>query len=202
MFERAVLEVLRNRIADSPINKIVTPDDIVITAEDEPPPTIGQYFVLIYPAQRDNQAESGSVTRSPNYVSERIGIDIVCGARTRLSPTDRLGTYLTKEYMNLSILKDTIVTFVSKLNSSQNMVIRDTILNLLKDYDSSIQDILREDISIGYGFEYLNVDAQPSKKFPEYFKAYQSSEVASERPAAHTYTCRFLSPSRNYGVQC
>ena len=181
---------------------MVSADNIFITEEDQPPPTIGQYFLLIHPAQRDNQAESGNPTRSPNYVNERIGIDIVCGARTRLAPTDRLGTYLAKEYINLSIIKDLIVTFVSKVNSSQNSAIKDTVIELLKDYDSSVQDILKEDISIGFGFEYLNVDSQPNKRLPEYFSANQSSEVASDRPSGHTYTCRFLSPSRTYGVQC
>ena len=202
MFERAVLETLRNRIIESPIASLVSPDNIFITIEDEPPPTIGQYFILIYPAQRDNQAETGGTSRSVNYVSDRIGVDIVCGARTRLAPTDRLGYYVTKEYVNLSIIKDLLITFVSRLNSSQNMSIRNTVLNLLKDYPTPVQDMLREDISIGYGFEYLSVDAEPNKKTPEYFKSSQSSEVASDRPAAHTYVCRFLSPSRNYGVQC
>lgn len=198
MFERAVLETLRNRLIESPISKLIGNDSIFITAKDEPPPTVGQNFILIFPSQRENFAEGGE-SNSRNYVIDRFGIDVVCGARTRLSPTDKLGFYVTKEYNNLSLLRDLLITFVSKLNSSTNMSVRETTLYLLKDYTVDIQNILKEDISIGHGFEYLNCDSQPNEKFPEYFKANSDN---SDRPAGHTYNIHFLSPSRIYGVQC
>lgn len=202
MFERALLETLRNKLVESPISKLVTEDNIFITAKDEPPPTVGQHFILIMPSQRENVSETGDTNSSKNYVVDRIGIDVVCGARTRLAPTDRLGFYMTKEHLNLSVLKDLVITYVSKLNSSMNMGIRDKTLYLLKEYSEDIQLILKEDISIGNGFEYLSCDSQPNEKSPDYFSAKDGSESMSERPAGHTYIVRFLSPSRIYGVQC
>lgn len=198
MFERAVLETLRNKLIESPISKLIKDDSIFITAKDEPPPTVGQNFILIFASQRENFAESG-VANSRNYVIDRFGIDVVCGARTRLAPTDKLGFYVTKEYNNLSFLRDLLITYISKLNSSTNMSIRDTSLYLLKEYSIDIQNIVKEDISIGHGFEYLSCDAQPNEKYPEYFS---SNVEDSTRPAGHTYKINFLSPSRMYGVQC
>ena len=201
MFERALLETVRNKLVESPISKLVPADSIHITAKDEPPPTVGQYFILIMTSQRENFAED-SVSGSKNYVIDRVGIDIVCGARTRLAPTDRLGYYVTKEHLNLSILKDLLVTYISKINSSMNMAIKGTVLYLLKEYPVDVQNVLKEDISIGNGFEYLNCDSTPNVKYPDYFSSTDGSESASIRPAGHTYTLRFLSPSRLWGVQC
>jgi len=198
MFERAVLEILRNHLLESPISKLVGENSIFITSKDEPPPTVGQNFILIYASQRENFGEGG-VSGSRNYVIDRFGIDVVCGARTRLAPTDKQGFYVTKEYNNLSFLRDLLITYISKLNSSTNMAIRDTILYLLKEYPIDIQNIVKEDISIGNGFEYLSCDAQLNEKFADYFSA---TSDESDRPAGHTYKINFLSPSRLYGVQC
>lgn len=197
MFERAVLETLRLKLIESPISKLVKEDQIYITAKDEPPPTVGQYFILIYATQRDNLAEGDGKAR--NYVEDRIGIDITIGARTRLAPTDNLGYYVTKEYSNISTLKDLVITYVSKLKSSTNMSIRDKVLFLLKDYSIDIQNIIKEGVSIGHGFEYIGCDTEATERYPDYFSATSGD---SERPAGHTFKIQFLSPSRIYGVQC
>jgi hypothetical protein len=200
MFERAVLETIRNRLVESPLTRLVNPDNIIVNLKDEPPPTVGSQFVLIVPKDRNNNSDSESSSRGTNYVLDRMGFDVICGARTSVTPTDRLGLYLTKEYMSLSTIKDIVITIVSQTNSSNNNNIATFIINKSKEYPSDIQELLCSGISIGHGFEYINADAEPQPRYADYFNANNDSDTS--RPAGHTLICRFLSPSRIYSVQC
>lgn len=201
MYEKAVLDIVKAKLDESCLRDILGPDNIYVTAKDEPPPTVGQFFILIYTSQRENVA-SGRTEGIANYVMDRVAFDVVCGARTRLAPTDKLSYYLTKEYLSLNIIKDIVITIISKLFSSQNNSIIDYIKKNVKSYPESIYDALTLDYSFGDGYEYLNCDAEPNPKYPDYFSANDGTESASIRPAGHTYVCRFLSPSRLYRVQC
>ena len=203
MFEKTILETIKSVLLDSALLKLpnISSDCIHITAYDQPPPTVGQYFILIHPESRVNYAEQRS-EGPKNYVYDRVGFDIVCGARTRLAPTDRLATHLNNEYVSLGLIKDLIITIVSKTNSSTNTAIQSYLQSNLKTYHQDIYDVLVEGTNIIDGFEYTGSDAQPVPRRPDYFSATDSSESMSNRPAGHTYTCRFLSPSRIYTVQC
>lgn len=205
MFEKTVLDLVQNVLIDSPLLKVpgIRKDCIHITAYDQPPPTVGQYFILIHPQSRMNYAESKTESGGPkNYVYDRIGFDIVCGARTRLSPTDRLAAYFNEEYTSLNLIKDILITLISKTNSSTNNTLQTYLYNNCKKYDISIQQLLTQGVDIVDAFEYVGVDAEPVPRYPDYFSTADSKESTSDRPAAHTYTCRFLSPSRIYAVQC
>ena len=203
MFEKTILETIKSALLDSALLKVpnITPDCIHITAYDQPPPTIGQYFILIYPESRVNYAEQRS-EGPKNYVYDRVGFDVVCGARTRLAPTDRLANYLNNEYVSLNLIKDLVITVVSRTNSSTNVTIKSYLQSNLKPYHQDIYNTLIEGTDIIDGFEYTGSDAQPIPRYPDYFSATDGKESVSDRPAGHTYTCRFLSPSRIYPVQC
>lgn len=201
MYEKAVLDIVKAKLDESCLRDILGPDNIYVTAKDEPPPTVGQFFVLIYTTARENVV-SGRTEGIANYVMDRIAFDVVCGARTRLAPTDRLSYYLTKEYVSLNIIKDIVITIISKLFSSENNSIIEYIKKNVKSYPESIYNELTVGYSFGDGYEYLSSDAEPNPKYPDYFNAIDGSESASVRPAGHTYSCRFLAPSRLYRVQC
>jgi hypothetical protein len=200
MYEKAVLDIVKAKLEDSCLRDILSQDNIYITAKDEPPPTVGQFFILIHAVDRQNSV--GNSEGPSNYVIDRVSFDVVCGARTRLAPTDRLSYYLTKEYISLNIIKDIVITVISKLYGSQNNNILSYIQQSVKSYPDSIYNELTTGYSFGDGYEYVSCDAEPNPKYPEYFSATDGSESLSIRPAGHTYTCRFQSPSRLYRVQC
>lgn len=202
MFEKTILETVKSVLLDSPIMRVpkLTPDCIHITAYDQPPPTVGQYFLLIHPQSRMNYAESRSESGPKNYVYDRTGFDIVCGARTRLAPTDKLSGYLNDEYTSLNLIKDLVLTVISRTNSSKNFVVAEYLRSNCNSYNQDIYNMLTEGVSIIDGFEYIGADAEPTTRLADYFSA--SESLPSDRPAGHTYTCRFLSPSRIYTVQC
>lgn len=203
MFEKTILETIQSALLDSALLRVprINSDCIYITAYDQPPPTAGQFFILIYPESRVNYAEQRS-EGPKNYVYDRIGFDIVCGARTRLAPTDRLASYMNEEYTSLNLIKDLVITTVSRTNSSKNTAIKSYLQSNLKPYHQDIYTELNDGIDIIDGFEYTGSDAQPIPRYADYFSATDGKETLSERPAGHTYTCRFLSPSRIYAVQC
>jgi hypothetical protein len=201
MYEKAVLDIVKAKLEESPLRDILGSDSIYVTSKDEPPPTVGQFFVLIYCKDRENIV--GAKTEGPsNYVVDRVAFDVICGARTRLAPTDRLSYYLTKEYLSLNIIKDIVITVISKLFSSENNSIIDYIEKNVKSYPDSVYDLLTTGYSFGDGYEYISCDAEPNPKYPDYFNATDGVESSSIRPAGHTYACRFLAPSRLYRVQC
>ncbi len=205
MFEKTILETVHKVLLDSPLMKVpgIRSDCIHVTAYDQPPPTVGQFFVLIHPQSRMNYAESKTESGGPkNYVYDRVGFDIVCGARTRLAPTDRLAAYFNDEYTSLNLIKDILLTQISRTNSSLNNTIHTYLEYNCKKYDPSIVELLMSQVSIIDAFEYIGVDAEPVPRYPDYFSTGDSRESVSDRPAGHTYTCRFLSPSRIYPVQC
>jgi hypothetical protein len=203
MFEKTILELVQSVLNESVLTKVpkINTDCIHVTAYDQPPPTVGQFFILIYPESRVNYAEQRS-EGPKNYVYDRIGFDIVCGARTRLAPTDRLAAYMNEEYTSLNLIKDIVITTISKTNSSNNMILLEYLKRNLKAYPKDVYDYLTNSVDIVDGFEYTGADAQPIPRLADYFSASDGKETLSERPAGHTYTCRFLSPSRIYGVQC
>lgn len=202
MFEKTILETIKKVLLDSALMRVpkLSADCIYITAYDQPPPTVGQYFILIHPQSRMNYAESKSESGPKNYVYDRTGFDIVCGARTRLAPTDRLAGYLSEEYTSLNLIKDLVITIVSRTNSSTNVTILDYLKSNCNPYNQEIYNMLTTGVSIVDGFEYIGADAEPTTRLADYFSA--SEQLPSDRPAGHTYTCRFLSPSRIYPVQC
>lgn len=202
MFEKTVLEVIQKVLLDSALLSLpkFTKDSIIVTAYDQPPPTVGQFFILIHPQSRMNYAEARSEGGPKNYVYDRTGFDIVCGARTRLAPTDRLAGYMNEEYTSLNLIKDLVITIVSRTNSSMNNTIKSYLEKNCKPYNNNIESILTSDIDIIDGFEYIGADAEPEVRQADYFSA--TDGMPTDRPAGHTYTCRFLSPSRIYSVQC
>lgn len=202
MYEKAVLDIIKAKLEESCLRDLISQDNIYVTAKDEPPPTVGQFFLLIYATRRENFASGRTEGGPANYVMDRMSFDVICGARTRLAPTDRLSYYLTKEYISLNIIKDIVITTISKLYSSQNNSIISYIEKNVKSYPESIYTELTSNYSFCDGFEYVGCDAEPNPKFPEYFSAVDGSESASIRPAGHTYSCQFLAPSRLYRVQC
>ena len=130
-----------------------------------------------------------------------MGFDVVCGARTRLAPTDRLSNYINEEYTSLNLIKDLVITIVSKkMSNGYNITTRDYLYSNYKSYSNNIYDLLTTGIDIIDGFEYLGADAEPVPRMSEYFSA--TEDMPSDRPAGHTYTVRFLSPTRIYSVQC
>ena len=202
MFEKTVLQLVKNVLEDSPLLYVpkITKDCIFITPYDQPPPTVGQFFVLIHPQSRSNYAEAKSEGGPKNYVYDRVGFDVVCGARTRLSPTDRLSNYMNDEYTALNLIKDLVIAVISKTNSSKNIVLRDYLRSNTQQYNNNIFSMLIDGVDVVDGFEYIGADAEPVPKQADYFSA--SEDPPSDRPAGHTYTARFLSPSRIYSVQC
>lgn len=202
MFEKTILELVKSVLCDSPLMDIpkLNKDCIYVTAYDQPPPTVGQFFILIHPQSRSNYAEARSEGGPKNYVYDRVGFDVVCGARTRLAPTDRLISYMNDEYTSLNLIKDLVITTISRTNSSKNMVVKDYLSKNYKPYSNRIYDILTDGVDIIDGFEYIGADAEPMPRQADYFSSADMSD--SDRPAGHTYTGRFLSPSRIYGVQC
>lgn len=202
MFEKTILETVRNVLCDSPLMELpkFNKDCVIVTAYDQPPPTVGQFFVLIHPQSRMNYAESKSEGGPKNYVYDRIGFDVVCGARTRLAPTDRLISYMNDEYTSLNLIKDLVLTIISRTNSSKNMTVGEYLKKNYKPYSNNTYNILTEGVGIIDGFEYIGADAEPTPRQADYFSATDTNDT--DRPAGHTYTVRFLSPSRIYSVQC
>ena len=202
MYEKTILEMVHSVLCDSPLMEIpkLNKDCVIITAYDQPPPTVGQFFILIHPQSRANYAEAKSEGGPKNYVYDRVGFDVVCGARTRLAPTDRLISYMNDEYTSLNLIKDLVITIISRTNSSKNMATLDYLKKNYKSYSTNIYNILTDGVSVIDGFEYIGADSEPSPRQPDYFSA--TDTTPTDRPAGHTYTARFLSPSRIYGVQC
>jgi hypothetical protein len=200
MYEKSILDIVKYELDESPLLDLeLSQDQIIITAKDEPPPKVGQYFVLIYPYSRTVVNNASSV---PNYVEDRFYFNVVCGARTRLAPTDRLSYYLNTEYQALAVIKDIVITIVSKLQGTNNNAIKAYIQSNLSHYPAAVTTLLHTSIDIIGGFQFLSADAEPVPKFPDYFTSTDLPESQSLRPAGHTYTCRFAAPSRIYSTQC
>lgn len=200
MFERAVLENVRYELTNSALSDVIPNEAIIITAEDSPPPSVGQYFVLIYGSSRTNLVASQDPVN--NTIQDRFMFNIVCGARTRLAPNDRRGYYLSKEHESLQVIKDLVITVVSRLGSANNNSIYTEMQNLLNSYPSTVKTLLTQNVNIVQTYEFLEADSDPIPRFADYFTSTDQIESQSTRPAGHTLTCRFNAPVRIYRNLC
>lgn len=199
MLETLILENVKLELEASPIRDIgISANDIYITAKNEPPPTVGQYFILLFPSSRSNMVEG---VDSPNYVRDRIYFDVVCGARTALAPTDRLSYYLTKEYKNLYIIKDIVIFTIAKLHGKNNAVLETYLAEALRGYPQSVRDIYAL-INFADIYSYIDSEAEAVPVYQDYFNSTNQEITQTDRPSGHTLTAKFYSPQILYRVSC
>lgn len=201
MFERTVMENVLYELQQSPLSELIKPEAMLIMVDEQPPPSIGDKFVLIYPNIRSN-SEYGNSDTIYNYVKDQFYFNVLVGIRSNQSPPDRLSNYLTKEYNNLFLYKDIATLVISTLFDSNNSTLLDNLLSNIADYPTNIIDLFNNRVSIVEPYRYLSSESKPIPRYPDYFYAKEIGDPVNPRPSGHTLTIEFQSPSLIYSLQC
>lgn len=197
MYDSVIYQTVSDLLINSALSNLIKPESVQITVDERPWPTIGDKFITIHPAQRYNQ------TADKLIITDRLSFGVTVGMRTRVVPTDRLAQKtLLNERVDLGVLIEGVIVLLSTTYSSNNNSIIEKLNTLLLTYPENIQQLLSKGKrSVGDGFRYLDADAQPVPRYPDFFGSKDKVDDI-DRPSGHTLTARFLAPWMAFIQNC